>query len=55
MDIYTIVVQDFEAFKDLMNIDGDKAISEYLEYNALYDIDINTIIDILENYKHKNL
>lgn len=54
-DISSLIIEDFEAFKEIIGIDGEQAIEEYLEYNALYDIDIKVIKDILEDYKQRNL
>lgn len=54
-DISSLIIEDFEAFKEVIGIDGEQAIEEYLEYNALYDIDIKVIKDILEDYKQRNL
>lgn len=54
-DIRSLIIEDFEAFKEIIGIDGEQAIEEYLEYNALYDIDIKVIKDVLEDYKQRNL
>lgn len=54
-DISSLIIEDFEAFKEIIGIDEEQAIKEYLEYNALYDIDIKVIKDILEDYKQRNL
>lgn len=54
-DISSLIIEDFEAFKEIIGIDGEQAIEEYLEYNALYDIDIKVIKDVLEDYKQRNL
>lgn len=54
-DISSLIIEDFEAFKKIVGIDNEKAIEEYLEYNAFYDIDIRVIKNILEDYKQKNL
>lgn len=54
-DISPLIIEDFEAFKEIIGIDEEQAIKEYLEYNALYDIDIKVIKDVLENYKQRNL
>ena len=54
-DISSLIIEDFETFKEIIGIDGEQAIEEYLEYNALYDIDIKVIKDVLEDYKQRNL
>lgn len=54
-DISSLIIEDFEAFKEIVGIDGEQAIKEYLEYNAFYDIDIRVIKNILEDYKQRNL
>lgn len=54
-DIESLIIEDFEAFKEIIGIDEEQAIKEYLEYNAFYDIDIRVIKDVLEDYKQKNL
>lgn len=54
-DVDSLIIEDFEAFKEITGIDGEQAIEEYLEYNAFYDIDIRVIKNILEDYKQKNL
>lgn len=54
-NIESLITEDFEAFKEILGIDGEQAIREYLEYNALYDIDIEVIKNILEDYKQRNL
>lgn len=54
-DISSLIIEDFEAFKKIVGVDGEQAIKKYLEYNALYDIDIRVIKDVLEDYKQRNL
>lgn len=54
-DVSSLIIEDFEAFKEIVGIDEEQAIKEYLEYNALYDIDIRVIKNVLEDYKQKNL
>lgn len=54
-NIESLIIEDFESFKEITGIDDEKAIEEYLEYNAFYDIDIRVIKNILEDYKQKNL
>lgn len=54
-DISSLIIEDFEAFKEIIGIDKEQAIEEYLEYNVLYDIDVKVIKDVLEDYKQRNL
>lgn len=52
-DIDSLIIEDFEAFKEIVGIDGEQAVEEYLEYNAFYDIPINIIEEVLDKY-HKS-
>lgn len=54
-DISSLIIEDFEAFKEITNLEREQVFQEYLEYNTFYDIDIEVIKDVLENYKQKNL
>lgn len=54
-DIDSLIIEDFEAFKEITGISGEQAIEEYLEYNAFYGIDIRGIKNVLEDYKQRNL
>lgn len=45
-DISSLIIEDFEAFKKIVEVDGEQAIKEYLEYKASIE-KVKTIIQSL--------